>query len=37
MNESEFVKLWASEKPLYEAWGDYVVKAVIVDVKIQSS
>lgn len=29
MNESEFVKLWASEKPLYEAWGDYVVKAVI--------
>lgn len=28
MNESEFVKQWESDKPIYEAWGKYIVNSI---------
>lgn len=29
MNESDFRKIWDSEKPLYRAWGKYVVDQIL--------
>jgi putative GTP pyrophosphokinase len=29
MTEAEFLKCWRSEKPLYEAWGDYILARLI--------
>jgi len=28
MNESDFIKQWQSEKPIYKAWGEYVVSSI---------
>jgi len=28
MNEVEFITQWESDKPIYRAWGDYIVKTI---------
>jgi len=29
MNETEFLERWAKERPMYEAWGSYVVSRIV--------
>ncbi|WFU23159.1 RelA/SpoT family protein [Bradyrhizobium sp. CB1717] len=35
MTEDELIEKWSAERPMYEAWGDYVVARVIDQVRSQ--